>query len=96
MSQPPEFLHSPAAAFAVGMTPAFTAAKAPDRLAVDSARGRLSYGQLNARANQLVRALRAHGLRSGDAVALICSNRPEFVEVYAACVRAGLRLTALS
>ena len=83
-------------AFSVGMTPAFTAQRAPARMAVISERGTRTYAELNARANQLVRVLRAHGLRAGDAVALQCSNRPEFVEVYAAVMRAGLRATFLN
>lgn len=83
-------------AFMVGMTPAFTALRAPERLAIISERGTRSYRELNAHANQLVRALRARGLKAGDAVALMCSNRPEFVEVYAAVIRAGLRATFLN
>ena len=38
---------------------AFTAAKAPERVAVVSERGSRTFGELNARANQLVRALRS-------------------------------------
>jgi long-chain acyl-CoA synthetase len=68
----------------------------PDRPAVDSVAGNLSFGELNARINQLVRVLRRHGLRAGDAVALMCPNRPEFVEVYFAALRSGLRLTPLN
>jgi long-chain acyl-CoA synthetase len=83
-------------ALAVGMEVAFTAARAPERLAIASERGDRSFAELNARANQLARALRAGGLASGDAVALLCSNRPEFVEVYAACLRAGFRLTCIN
>ena len=78
------------------MTPAFTAARAPDRIAVISERGQRTFGELNAHANQLVRALRGRGLRAGDAVALMCCNRPEFVEVYAAVVRAGLAAHAVN
>ncbi len=83
-------------AFSVGMTPAFTARRAPERMAVISERGQRTYGELNARANQLARALRARGLKAGDAVALMCSNRPEFIEVYAAVIRTGLRATFLN
>jgi long-chain acyl-CoA synthetase len=43
-----------------------------------------------------VRALRARGVGPGSAVALMCSNRPEFVEVYAAVLRGGYRLTAIN
>jgi long-chain acyl-CoA synthetase len=75
---------------------ALTARESPERPAILSDRGNLSYAELNARANRLARALRARGLSQGDAVALLCSNRPEFAEVYAACLRAGLRMTCLN
>ena len=65
------------------MTGALWAEVMPDALAVRTASDR-TFGELNARCNQLVRALRARGVRPGDGVALLCSNRPEFVEVFAA------------
>ncbi len=68
----------------------------PERPAVSSAVGDLTFAQLNARVNQAARALRSHGLCPGDAVALMCSNRPEFVEVYFAALRSGLRLTPVN
>ena len=40
-----------------GMTIALHAREAPDRLAILSPAGDLTYGELNAKANQLVRAL---------------------------------------
>jgi long-chain acyl-CoA synthetase len=75
---------------------AYTASRSPDRPAILSERGNRSYAELNTRANQLSRALRARGLKSGDAVALMFSNRPEFAEVYAACLRSGFRLTCIN
>src|SRR5436190_14709202 len=79
-----------------GMAIAVHAAATPDRVALFSEYGDRTWGQLNGRANQVVRALRRRGLRAGDAVALMCSNRPEFAEVYAATLRAGLRLTPIN
>lgn len=84
------------AAAAVGMVVAWHAAQDPDRPAIISEAGDRTYGELNARANQLARALRRAGLRSGDAVALLCSNRPEFAEVFVACQRGGFRLTPIN
>ena len=43
--------------------------------------GDRTFAELNANINRLVRACRARGLRPGDAVALMCTNRPEFLEV---------------
>jgi long-chain acyl-CoA synthetase len=81
----------------VGMNVAWTAREAPDRVAVISAQGEArSFADLNARANRLARALRSEGLQPGDGVALLCSNRPEFAEVWAASLRAGLRITCIN
>ena len=66
---------------------------APDRIAIYSADGDRTFAEVDANANQLVRALRARGVGAGDGVALLCANRPEFVEATAAAQRAGLRLT---
>lgn len=79
-----------------GMGLALHAKASPDRMAIVDATGSHSFGQLNARANQIVRALRAQGLSAGDGVALFCSNRVEFVEVYAATLRGGFRLTPIN
>ncbi len=79
-----------------GMGVAFHAGAEPDRMAVVAPAGRRTYGELNARANQLARALRARGLEAGDGVVLVCGNRPEFAEVLAATQRAGLRLTPVN
>ena len=55
-----------------------------------------TFAQVNAKANQLVRALRAAGLKAGDAVAIVLSNRGEFVELRCATLRAGFRLTPVN
>ena len=81
---------------ATGMILALHAARAPERPALISAEGDRSFGELNARANRLARALRARGLAPGDGVALLCANRPEFVEVFAASQRSGLRATPIN
>ncbi len=79
-----------------GMVLAWHARQAPDRRAVSSERGERSFSELNAQANRLVRALRGAGVCAGDGVALLCSNRPEFVETVSACQRAGFRLTPVN
>jgi long-chain acyl-CoA synthetase len=80
----------------VGMTLALHARYAPDRMAIAAPAGPRTFGELNANANRLVRALRGRGLGTGDAVALMCSNRPEFPEVTAACLRMGVRVTPVN
>jgi long-chain acyl-CoA synthetase len=79
-----------------GMGPAWWSQIAPDRPAIVGPSGSLSYGELDRQANQLVRVFRRAGLTTGDGVALLCSNRPEFAVVWAATQRSGLRLTAVN
>jgi len=79
-----------------GMAVAVVAREQPERLAVATPHGDRSFDFLNARANQLVRALRARGLRPGDGVALVCANRPEFAVAVQACLRGGFRLTPVN
>ena len=79
-----------------GLTLRFWAEETPDKPAIISDYGTRTFAELDARANQLVRALRSRGLGAGDAVALICTNRPEFAEVIAACTRGGFRITAIN
>ena len=79
-----------------GMATAVYAAANPDRMAVISPYGERTFRELNERANQLVRALRRLGAQSGDTVALVCRNRPEFIEVYEAALRGGFRLTPIN
>ncbi len=79
-----------------GMVLALWAGLIPDAPAVRSRAGDRTFRELNDNANRLARALRARGLQAGDAVALVCSNRPEFVEVVYACNRAGLRYTPVN
>lgn len=85
------------AAAMVGMTTAVWAAEQPDKAAVIDPQGRArSFAQVNANANRIVRLLRGAGLKAGDAVALVMSNLAEFVEVQAATLRGGFRITPIN
>jgi long-chain acyl-CoA synthetase len=68
----------------------------PERPAIISPNGDRTFGELFARVNQVSRALRARGVETGDSIALVCSNRPEFVEVYLAAAQTGVRLTPIN
>jgi long-chain acyl-CoA synthetase len=68
----------------------------PDEAALVSAAGDRTWTEYNDRSNQLVRAMRARGITAGQAIGLVCSNRPEFAEVYIAAARNGLRLTPIN
>ena len=85
-----------AAAMEKGMNVAYWAQRLPQAPAVIAETGNRSYAELDARCNQLVRALREHGIGPGDGVALFCANRTEFVEVFWATRRAGIRLTPIN
>jgi long-chain acyl-CoA synthetase len=83
-------------AAAQGMLHAWWAQRIPDRLAVVSPHGDRTYADLNANINRLARALRARGLGAGDALAVMCTNRPEFLEALYASQRIGLRFTPIN
>jgi long-chain acyl-CoA synthetase len=83
-------------ALAKGMFVAHWAASRPTAPAIVSPHGRRTYGELNARSNQLVRGLRARGVGAGSSVALISGNRVEFAEVVSATRRMGARLTPIN
>ena len=68
----------------------------PDEPAIVTAAGDRTWKQLDERVNKLVRAMRTRGIEAGQAIALVCSNRPEFVETYLAAARNGLRLTPIN
>jgi long-chain acyl-CoA synthetase len=85
------------AAIAVGMAPSVWAELQPDKVAVFEAGGRThSFAALNANANRIARLLRSHGLESGDAIALLCTNRFEFADVLFGALRCGLRMTPVN
>lgn len=83
-------------ALARGMAVALWASVAPDAPAIIAASGDRTFQQLNARVNQVARALRAAGIGPGDSIALMCSNRAEFAEVFWASRRSGVRLTTIN
>lgn len=92
----PTILERLMAAAPHGMIPAVWAQVQPERPAVFDSAGARTFGEVNAHANQLVRALRRLGLKAGDAVALVCGNRAEWIEVLAANMRGGFRLTPVN
>jgi long-chain acyl-CoA synthetase len=85
-----------AGAAKLGMVLAMWAERIPETRAVISSQGDRTFAEINASANRLVRALRARGVGDEAGIALLCSNRPEFVEVFAASQRMGARLTTIN
>lgn len=80
-----------------GMAIAVHARRTPDAMALKAVDGASrTWKQLDDRANQLARGFVAAGLKPGDGVALLAHNACEFVEIWAACFRSGLRLTPIN
>lgn len=87
---------NPATAAAAGMLSALYAEAKPEATALFDDTSTRTFAALHSRANRLARALRALGFRQGDAIALMCGNRIEFVESFLAAMRIGLRLTPVN
>ena len=76
----------------VGNILATAAIRFPDSPAIycSSTDRRFTFRETNERANRLAQALLAAGLRKGDVVAFLSSNRAEIVEIYFALARTGI------
>jgi acyl-CoA synthetase (AMP-forming)/AMP-acid ligase II len=57
--------------------------------AAEAPAAELSFADLSAAADRLAAGFRARGVRKGDRVAFLLSNRPEFVTAYLAVIRLG-------
>ncbi|MFG1874616.1 class I adenylate-forming enzyme family protein [Sphaerisporangium sp. NPDC049003] len=68
----------------------------PHRTAIVFEGDDTSYGELDARSERLAAGLLAAGVRPGDRVATLTGNRPEHVELFFACAKAGLVLTPVN
>ncbi len=93
MSQPDPALVDAAQA---GTLSTYWAQQYPDRTALITPHGDRTYTEFDENVNRLVRALQARGVQPGDGIALLCGNRPQFPETYAAALRCGLRLTPIN
>jgi long-chain acyl-CoA synthetase len=78
--------------FLIGPLPEFLASAAdwlPKRPAVIFQDSKLTYAQLNQRANQFAHTLRGLGIRPGDRVMLYLPNMPELIIAFYGVLRAG-------
>lgn len=62
---------------------------APEREAFICGERRFSWGAFNDRAARLASHLWDHGVRPGDKVATVCTNRPEYMETFFAALKLG-------
>lgn len=68
----------------------------PDRLCVVEAERRLTFAQVDDRANRAAGAFRDAGLATGGRVAVLAKNEIEYLEIQFACQRGGLVLVPLN
>lgn len=66
-----------------------SAARFPDKTAVIHDNERATYGQINARADNLARCLQATGLTAGDRIALLMENSIDYIIAYYGILKAG-------
>ncbi|MDP2743655.1 MAG: AMP-binding protein, partial [Dehalococcoidia bacterium] len=57
---------------------------------------KLTFSEINERANRLANALIKLGRKKGDLVAILQVNCPQYIETYFACAKAGLILSPLN
>ena len=65
------------------------ASQIPDRIAIKSDAGHLTFSELNARTDRLASGLWAQGVRRGDSVGLYMMNGPEYLEGLLAAFKIG-------
>ncbi|NKB99046.1 MAG: AMP-binding protein [Pseudomonadales bacterium] len=85
-----------ARAIETGSVVSYHAKRQGNTQAVVTEYGSRTFSELNANANRLVRRLNAAGIGSGDAVAVVSKNRPEFVEALVAASCSGIRFTPIN
>ena len=84
-------------AIKVGMMHAVWADVQPHKVAVYELNGKKrTFRELNANANRVARLLHEAGLKPGDSVALLCTNRAEFCDVLSGVMRTGMRITPVN
>ncbi|MGI8638402.1 MAG: long-chain-fatty-acid--CoA ligase [Pyrinomonadaceae bacterium] len=68
----------------------------PERLAVICGDVKMTYSEVNAKANQVAHALRKIGIEKGDKVALSCPNLPFFPIIYYGILKLGAVVVPLN
>jgi len=73
-----------------------SARNVPDRTAVICGEVRLTYAELNAKANQVANALKNYGIEKGDKVALSSPNLPFFPVIYYGILKTGATVVPMN
>jgi long-chain acyl-CoA synthetase len=72
------------------------ALKWPDRPCLADPTRRLTFSEVNARVNRLAHGLRAFGCAPTDVIAIYARNSIEYLEMFHACAKLGLRFVTLN
>jgi len=64
--------------------------KYPEKLAISYKDKRITYSELDSRANRVANGISAMGLKKGDKVGILLYNCSEFVEIYYGMAKAGI------
>jgi fatty-acyl-CoA synthase len=75
---------------------AIAAVRRPDETFIEDELGSLSFGEVDAHANALARALRSEGVRTGDGVAIMARNHRGFIEATLAAAKLGASILYLN
>ncbi len=81
---------------AAGMGIAFHAKNLTEKKAIVSEHGERTFQELNENSNRYANFLLDKGLKPGEGVAIVCKNRPEFLEALFGPLRVGLRITPIN
>lgn len=73
-----------------------TAETRADEMAIKDEFGETNWADFNSRVNQLIHALRAAGLQTGDTFAVVSGNRREYIEAFAAAAHGGWLLVPVN
>ncbi len=71
-------------------------AKAPGRLCLADAHRRYTYAEVNVRVNRLAHGMLRSGCKPGDCLAVLARNSIEYMELFHACAKLGLRILTLN
>src|SRR6478672_10369680 len=68
----------------------------PERTALASNGTRSTFRELHARVGRIAAALREHGFKAGDRLALLLPNEPSYIELVYACAWLGIIVVPLN
>ena len=71
-------------------------AKIPNKTAIIDSTSSITFGEFDVACNQLVNGLRSIGFRPGDPLAILISNRWEFMAAFVGALRVGARFTPVN